>query len=267
VSATLLAERFARLGEEGRPAFCPYLAVGFPSPEISLEVAAAASRAGADVIEVGIPFSDPLADGPTIQRATQRALDAGVRLEHAFEAARVVRESGDALPVLMTYYNPVHHMGIDRFLQRAQEAGAAGLIVPDLPLEEAGALRDAARDRGIDHVALLAPTTPPERIRRIAESAGGFLYLVAVTGVTGTRADLDRGLEGYLARVREQTELPLCVGFGISTPEQGARVGQLADGVIVGSALVDRLEAAGGREAEAMESGVRAYLSALRSAR
>lgn len=233
-----LARCFAQLRERRATAFCPYFPVGYPTVETSLGIAAAASAAGAHIIEVGIPFSDPLADGPTIQAASQRALEGGVRVADAFAVARAIREAGEALPVLMSYYNPIHRVGNQVFLTRAAEAGAVGLIVPDLPAEEAGDLRREAALAGLDLIAFIAPTTPEERIVRIAREATGFLYLVGVTGVTGARSELPADLADYLARVRVHTELPRCVGFGIATPEQARAVAQEAEGVIVGSALV-----------------------------
>ncbi len=263
-----LAGRFERIHDAGRAAFCPYFAVGYPTLELSSRLVARASAGGADVIEVGVPFSDPLADGPTIQAATQQALAAGTRLDDAFDLARAIRAAGDAAPVLMSYYNPIHRRGLERFVEQAAAAGAAGLIVPDLPHEESGPLRALLLGSGIELVPLIAPTTPPGRIGEIAHQACGFLYLVAVTGVTGARARVEEGLEAYVARVRAETDLPLCVGFGISTPEQARAVARLADGFIVGSALVARIGAAWeqGEQAclEALDAELCAYLEASR---
>lgn len=255
---------FSRTRAEGRAAFCPYFVTGFPDPATSTRAVVAAAESGADIIEVGMPFSDPLADGPTIQAASQVALDAGVKVEHAFEHVRAIRGSGPTLPVLMTYFNLVHNCGVEAFLDRALEAGSAGLIIPDLPLEEADLVRTEARRREIDLIALIAPTTPDSRLSRISAGASGFLYLVSVTGVTGARQDLSASLESYLARVRSQTGLPLCVGFGISSPAQASRVARAADGVIVGSALVSCIEEAreGPDEAgPAIERAVRELVS------
>ncbi len=263
-----LAERFEELRAQGRAAFCPFFTVGYPTVRASIRLAAEASAGGADVIEVGVPFSDPLADGPTIQAASQRALEGGVRLSDAFSVTRAIREGGGALPVLMTYFNPIHYIGIERFVDEAAGAGAAGLIVPDLPHEEAGSLRAAAAKRGIDLIALVAPTTPKARIGEIAGHATGFLYLVAVTGVTGARSRVDAGLERFVTRVRQETDLPLCIGFGISTPEQARAVARIADGFIVGSALVDSIERSWeeGEDAcvEALSKRLEAYLGATR---
>ena len=258
-----LSVLFAQLRDSGRTAFCPYLTVGFPNVPLSIEMAAAASRAGANVVEVGVPFSDPLADGPTIQAASQTALDGGVDVEDAFRVVRSVRAAGDAIPVLMTYFNPVHRMGLVRFVERAADAGAAGLIVPDLPLEEGAHLRAIARERGLDVISLIAPTTPDERVARISKESSGFLYLVAVTGVTGAREQLGEGIRDYVARVRVQTDLPLCVGFGISTPEHARVVADVADGIIVGSALVDRVREDPERAPAIIEAAVEEFLGEL----
>ncbi len=247
-----LASLFERLRRARATAFCPYFTVGYPNVAASIRWAEIASRSGAQVIEVGVPFSDPQADGPTIQAASQVALAAGARVGDAFAMVSAIRQAGAALPVMMSYYNPIHALGEEAFVQRAAAAGAAGLIVPDLPLEESGALREIARNRGLDLVALVAPTTRDERIAGIAAQAAGFLYLVAVTGVTGARRGSQSDLSAYVARVRAQTELPLCVGFGIATPGDGAAVAQIADGVIVGSAITECLRkalAAGGEAA------------------
>jgi tryptophan synthase alpha chain len=242
-----LSSLFAALRERGATAFCPYLTVGYPNVAASIRWAENASRLGVQVIEVGVPFSDPQADGPTIQAASQVALEAGVRLHDAFAMVEAIRGAGSALPVMMSYYNPIHALGEGPFIKRAAAAGAAGLIVPDLPLEESARLRRLAAEEGLDLIALIAPTSPDHRIAKIASAATGFLYLVAVTGVTGSRWRGGGELASYVDRVRAWTALPLCVGFGISSPADAAEVARVADGVIVGSALTQCL-----REALAM---------------
>jgi len=224
-----------------RPAFMPYFPLGYPTPEISVDVIEALAKNGADLIEVGVPFSDPLADGPVIQRATQIALQNGMTVARALAAVREVRARGVTIPlVLMSYYNPLMaaSRGLSRLALDAAQAGADGFIVPDLPPEEAAEF-EAAIDP-LPQIRMLAPTTPAQRIHTITQNARGFLYLVSLTGVTGTRRHLPEGLPVFIARVREHMcdHVPLCVGFGISTPEQARAVGQLADGVIVGSACV-----------------------------
>ncbi len=232
------ANGLSRLGRVAGKAFVAYLCLGDPSLAASVELALAYAAAGADVIELGVPFSDPLADGPVIQAAGQRALAAGFRLDDAFEAAAAVRAQSRVPLCLMVYYNNVLARGIERFVAAAAAAGVDGLIVPDLPLEEAAGIAAACRAAGLDLILFVAPTSTEERIRAVATHAGGFIYCVALTGVTGARNGLSRSLPGLLSRVRPHTLLPLYVGFGIANPETAAEAGRLADGAIVGSALV-----------------------------
>ncbi|MBL7198911.1 MAG: tryptophan synthase subunit alpha [Anaerolineae bacterium] len=234
-----IAETFEHLRSGGRTALMPYLTIGYPERESALALIPALVTAGADLVELGVPFSDPLADGATIQAASQRALENGMTLALCLEQAAALRARGTVAPfVLMGYYNPILQMGIERFACRAAASGIDGVIVPDLPPEESNSLRTILRASGIDMVFLLAPTSGDERIRYVAERASGFLYLVSLVGVTGARDRLPPDLEAFVARVRAVTDLPLAVGFGISTPAQAARVAGIADGVIVGSALV-----------------------------
>jgi tryptophan synthase alpha chain len=215
---------------------------GFPDIDTSRKVGVACAEAGADLVELGIPFSDPLADGPVIQRATQRALAAGVTLPRVLELVRDVRAE-TAVPIaFLTYYNPILAFGLEAFCQAAVRAGADGVIVADLPPEEAAPLRAPADAAGLDLIHLAAPTSTPQRMRMIARATGAFVYMVALTGVTGTRSELPADLSGHLRALRGITTKPIAVGFGISTPEHAALVGQLADGVIVGSAIVSLVE-------------------------
>ncbi len=231
--------RLATAFRPGRKALVPYLTVGYPNMETTLKVVPALEASGADIVELGIPFSDPLADGTTIQEASHLSLEAGTTPVRCLEAARKLRQAGVKLPlVFMTYYNPVFHYGLDRFCAACAEAGVDGLIVPDLPPDEGAALEAAAKPRGVDLVYLLAPTSPPDRIRLVAERSRGFIYLVSLTGVTGARASLPADLEAFVKRVRSSTSLPLCVGFGIASAEAARRVAAVADGVIVGSRLL-----------------------------
>ena len=241
-----IRDAFARAQSEGRAALAPYLAIGHPSPAATLDLIPAVARAGADLMELGIPFSDPLADGPVIQMATQRALAQGMTVAGCLETVHALRARGVTIPlVFMGYYNPLLTYGLERFCRDAAVAGVDGLIVPDLPPEEGETIEKFCAAQGLALVYLLAPTSTPERIRLVVSRTTGFVYCVSVTGITGARAALPPGLADFLARVRaaieqrEGSDRPyLIVGFGISTPQQAAEVGRLADGVVVGSALV-----------------------------
>jgi tryptophan synthase alpha chain len=203
---------------------------------------AEAARRGADIVELGVPFSDPLADGPVIQRATQRALHAGVTLPRVLELARELRGETAVPLVFLTYYNPILAFGLKAFCGTAVESGVDGVIVADLPPEESGPLRSEANSAKLDLIHLVAPTSTPDRMRKIARASSGFLYMVSLTGVTGARAELPAELAQHLRTLRGITTKPICVGFGIGTPAQAAAVGQAADGVIVGSAIVQLIE-------------------------
>ncbi len=229
---TRLANAFDR-----RPTFMPYYPLGFPTPALSVDVIEALARNGADLIEVGLPFSDPLADGPVIQRATQIALQQGLTVAKALQAVAELRARGVTTPlVLMGYFNPLLAYGLERLARKAAEAGADGFIVPDLPPEEAAEFEAAIAP--LPQIRMVAPTTPDERLAAVLSEARGFVYMVSLTGVTGARTALAEGLAEFVGRVRAHTALPVCVGFGIGTPEQAQAVGALADGVIVGSACV-----------------------------
>jgi len=234
-----IAATFNGLRATGRTALMPYLTMGYPQQESALTLVPALVRAGADLVELGVPFSDPLADGATIQAAAQRALANGMTLSHCLEQAVTLRTQGVAVPfVLMGYYNPIFQMGLERFAQRAAASGVDGAIVPDLPPEESEPLHSALRTQGIALIFLLAPSEDDERIQLVARRTDGFLYLVSLAGVTGARDQLPADLGAFVARARAAIDLPLAVGFGISTPDHAARVARVADGVIVGSALV-----------------------------
>lgn len=238
-----IAETFARLRGEGRVALMPYLTVGFPERESTLDLVPALEAAGACAFELGMPFSDPLADGATIQRATQRALENGVNLAACFETVAALRARGVRAPLLlMGYYNPLLRYGVARACADFAAAGGDGWIIPDLPPEESAELRAAAAAHGLDLIMFVAPTTPAERIAAIAAQASGFIYIVSLTGVTGARASMAADLGAVIARVRAASELPLVVGFGISSAAHVAEVARLADGAIVGSALIGLLE-------------------------
>ncbi|MCZ7545292.1 MAG: tryptophan synthase subunit alpha [Anaerolineae bacterium] len=240
-----IAAAFRAAGDAGRTALMPYFTLGYPDPETSLDVIEAVAHAGADLIELGVPFSDPLADGPTIQRSTQVALEQGVNVARCLALTGELRARGVAQPLLlMGYYNPILAYGVERFVEEATQAGADGFIVPDLPPEEADALDAACTAQGSALVYLLAPTSTPARIALVAGRTRGFLYLVSLAGVTGARGQLPPDLAAFVARARAAAHTPLAVGFGISTPAQARAVGALADGVIVGSALVDAVTGA-----------------------
>jgi tryptophan synthase alpha chain len=244
--STELREKFAIAAEQGRAAFVPYVTGGFPDDQTCLDLIQALDGLGSEVIEVGIPFSDPLADGPTIQLSSQRALEAGAT--PAKVLATVAKAAGgiDAALVVMTYVNPVLAMGYGEFARRAAGAGVSGVIIPDLPPEEAGPWLEACAEAGIAPVFMAAPGTPPERLERILGAGKGFLYYVSMDGVTG--ADLELGPERLAAmqRVRAASSLPVAVGFGVATPQQAAALAPVADGVVVGSALVRRVHEAAG---------------------
>jgi tryptophan synthase alpha chain len=238
-----IAETFARLKAEERTALMPYLMVGYPERDAVLELAPALAGAGADLFELGVPFSDPLADGATIQRASERALANGVRLPFCLETVAELRRRQLQVPlVLMGYFNPFLRYGLARFVGDAAAAGVDGLIIPDLPPEEAADCQALCKAAGLDLIFFVAPTTPDERIAEIARAASGFIYCVSLTGVTGARRELWAGLPDLLSRVRRHTDLPLVVGFGISTAAHVRQVGQHADGAIVASALINRLD-------------------------
>ncbi|MBL8093205.1 MAG: tryptophan synthase subunit alpha [Anaerolineales bacterium] len=246
---------------QGRPAFMPYYPLGFPTLPDSIDVIEALARNGADLIEVGLSFSDPLADGPVIQQATQTALQQGITVAKSLTAVRALRARGVTTPfVLMGYINPLLAYGLERLKRDVIDAGADGFIVPDLPPEEGAEFEAAVAP--LPQIRMLAPTTPNERLGRVLTGAQGFVYLVSVTGVTGARTEIPDGLADFVTRVRAHTSLPLCVGFGIGTPEQAHAVSRMADGVIVGSATV-RAIAASTTPAQTAADFARAYRAGL----
>ena len=245
-----LAARFAAWRAAGRHVLIPYLTAGYPEPEATLPLLNRLAAAGADLIELGVPFSDPVADGPTIQRSSQRALERGVDLPWVLRRLWEFRAGHDTPVVLFTYLNPVLSYGVDRFLTDAVEAGADGVLLTDLPLGSDPALEQAFERAPLSLVRLLAPTTAPQRAREIAARAQGFLYYISRMGVTGARAALPPELAREVEAVRALSPVPVAVGFGISTPEQAAAVARIADGIVVGSALIDALDRGGADEAE-----------------
>lgn len=234
-----LSETFQRTQSEGRAAFLPYFPIGFPSYEASLDAVQAMAEEGVDGFEIGIPFSDPLADGPTIQAATQIALQNGTTVRKCLEAVQTLRNRGVQQPMLMmSYANPLIAYGVDDFVRDAKSAGADGLIIPDLPPEEAALFADACNQQGLALIFFLAPTSDERRIELVAQNATGFIYVVSLTGITGARDDLPEYLQDLIKRIRAKTSLPLVLGFGISTPDHVKQLHGLLDGFIVGSALV-----------------------------
>ena len=254
-----ISERFAERRGEGRATLVPYVTSGFPSRSATVDVLTCLAEAGGDVLELGIPFSDPLADGPTIQESTFRALEGGMTVQGTLEVLAEFRRGSDVPIVLMGYLNPLLQYGLDAFLADAERAGAQGLLLTDVPTGADPQVEDAILDSALDLIRLVSPTTRPDRASAIAHQGQGFLYYIARTGVTGASESLAEDLEEDVRALCEVVELPVAVGFGISTPEQAGLVSRVADGVIVGSALIHALDE-GGPEAAG------AFLATLRSA-
>src|SRR5262245_25492024 len=259
-----LAETFARLKREGRPGLVTYVTAGDPDLARSAEILKALDRAGADVLEVGVPFSDPLADGPVIQRATERALAAGGSLRASLALVRSVRAAVAAPIVLFSYANPLMRMGVERFAHEASSAGVQGVLALDLPIEEAEDFDRVLAAAGLDTIFLLSPTTTEERIRKAARFGRGFLYGISRLGVTGARDRVADGAEALVRRIRRHTDLPVALGFGISRPEHVAEVGAYADAAVVGSALVSLIAEAS--SSPDLVGRVEEYIRSLRSA-
>lgn len=233
-----LDKTFKLLRAQNKKAFIPYIMAGDPSLDETKERVFMLEQGGADVVELGVPFSDPLADGPTIQRAAERALRAGVTLQKVLRLVSELRQNIKLPIVLMTYYNPVFKYGEERFVRDAVAAGVDGVIVPDLPPDEAATFMDFSRATGLSTIFLLAPTSTPDRIKKIARASTGFIYYVSVTGITGSKITLDDSITEAINNIRKITGKPVAIGFGVSTPDEAAAVSGFADGVIVGSALV-----------------------------
>lgn len=255
-----IAASLASLQSQGRKAFAPFVMAGFPSLQATADLLRGLSRAGADLIEVGLPFSDPLADGPVNQSAAHEALVAGTTVESVFDTLSAVTPDLSCPVLLFTYLNPIVQAGPAAFASRAAAAGICGLIVPDLPPEAAGEIQAEAEERGLALTFLVAPTSPEERIRLADQASTGFLYAVSLRGVTGERQVLPPDLSSFLARVRRCASRPVLVGFGVSTPEQARDMAALADGVIVGSALVRLAGTRGLAAAFALARDIRAAL-------
>ena len=237
---TRIGRRFQALREEGRSGLVTFLTAGDPDPVTALEIFKGLPEAGADLFEIGVPFSDPMADGPAIQASSQRALKAGMTLPRTLDAVRAFREDDDDTPIIfMGYYNPIYNYGVDKFLKYAKCAGVDGFIVVDLPPEEEGEFCLPTTAAGMNFIYLTAPTTTDERLPRVLKNASGFVYFVSITGITGTHSANTDAVAGHVARIRNMTDLPVAVGFGINTPEQAAEIAGIADAAVVGSALVN----------------------------
>ncbi len=256
--------RFAALARRGEAALIPFLTAGDPDLDTTLALALAAEAGGADLLELGVAFSDPMADGPTLQRAYARALRGGASLPRVLELVTEIRKRSDIPVVLFGYYNPFYRYGLERFAHDAGAAGVDGLLCVDLPPEEAAELTAATDPVGLDVVLLLAPTSGPDRIRRVTAVSRGFVYVVSVTGVTGARTTLPTALPAMVARVKTCTTLPVAVGFGIGAPEQAAWVSSFADAAVVGSALADLIERHG--DARTLPARVHEFVATLKRA-
>jgi len=264
-SANRIDRRFAALAQTGRKALVPYITAGHPSPEATIELLHALVDAGADLLEVGVPFSDVMADGPVIQNACERALIQGMTLDRVFAMVEQFRTDDAETPViLMGYMNPIERRGLGRFARDAAAAGVDALLIVDCPADEAEETVEAFAGRGMHQIFLAAPTTTPSRMERLAKIAGGFIYYVSLKGVTGSATLNAASLAPALAGIRAYSQLPVAVGFGISTPEQAAAVGREADAVVIGSALVQRLDAA--PDVAAAVAIARAYIGPVRAA-
>jgi len=253
-----IGRKFEELRKKGGKAFIPYIMAGDPDLARTKELVAILEDCGADIIELGVPFSDPLADGPTIQMAAQRALAAGVTMKTVIGFVDELRKTTDIPIILMTYYNPVFKYGEERFAKDASSAGVDGIIIPDLPPDEAGSLKAFCGKRGIDTIFLLAPTSTEDRINKVAGASTGFIYYVSITGITGSKLSISPAIQSHITQIKKVTNKPVAVGFGIASPEEAAAVSGYADGVIVGSAIV--------KKAGEQDAVLRSYLLSLRQA-
>ena len=238
---------------DNRPALVPYLTVGYPRIEESADIALKVLGSGADMLELGVPFSDPIADGPTIQKTSFKALENGVSLSVCMDVLTTIRKSDDSSPIIfMGYFNPFLQYGLESFLSDASERGLDGLIIPDLPMEESEAISRRCMENGIHHIPLLAPTSTEERIKLSCEHAGGFIYCVSVTGVTGARDGLSTAVEWLVSKIRSHTNLPVLVGFGVSQKRDIEKISKFAEGAVVGSAFLDHIS--GAEQGDVIES-------------
>ena len=261
MSHSRIGLRFAKLAAEGRPGFIPYVTAGYPTLDHTRDLLSGLAELGSDVIELGIPFSDPMADGPTIQRSSQGALDNGTTVDDVFRVLAELRRTSDVPVVVFSYLNPLYARGVETFVREAAEAGADGILPTDLPLGADPDLETRLLESPLDFVRLIAPTTYPARVREIARSSQGFVYYIARTGVTGARVELRSELAREAGAVRSVSPVPVAVGFGVSTAEHARAVGAAADAAVVGSALVNRLDEAGVDGALALAAELRGALN------
>ncbi len=258
MNRSAITKTFERIQSEGKKAFIPYIMAGDPSLEITRELVIELEEQGADIIELGVPFTDPLADGPTIQRASERALKNNVTLKSVMDTVAGLREKTSIPIVLMTYFNPVFKYGGAKFIDNAIEIGIDGIIIPDLPPDEERPFIRTACKKGLDIIFLLAPTSTEDRIKLVANNTGGFVYYVSVTGITGSRIEIDQPMKDMIALIKNLSKKPVAIGFGVKTPEEASLVSDIADGVIVGSSIVKKI-------IEDRE-GLSEYIRALRKA-
>lgn len=253
-----ISRRFQLLRKENRKAFIAYIMAGDPDIQRTRDMVRVLEECGVDIIELGVPFSDPLADGPTIQAAAQRALEAGTTLRAVIDLVTDLRKTTRIPIILMTYYNPIFKYGETKFVEDACAAGVDGIIVPDLPPDEAEGLMRFTKNKPFDLIFLLAPTSTEKRIKRVSRASRGFIYYVSITGITGSKLSLDPAIESHMNRIRSISHTPVAVGFGISTPEEASLVARFADGVIIGSAIVKKINEP--------DKDIRSYLLSLREA-
>jgi len=253
-----IQKTFKKLQREGKKAFIPYIMAGDPDLERTKDIVCLFEECGADIVEIGVPFSDPLADGPTIQRASERALQNGVTLRSVIALVKGFSQEIRIPIVLMTYYNPVFKYGIELFISDSREAGIDGVIIPDLPPDEAAEFIRLSKRSHLNTIFLLAPTSTEDRIKKVVKASRGFIYYVSITGITGADLLLDGSMEVLISNIRKHSDKPIAVGFGVSTPEDASAVARISDGVIVGSAIVKRLHNA--------PDALKQYLTSLREA-
>lgn len=266
-SMSRLSEKFENLKKRGEKALIPYLSAGYPEPRHTVSIMRHLERGGADVIELGVPFSDPLADGPTIQKSSAVALGHGVTLSRVLDMIREFRAESDLPLVIFGAYNPYFHYGFERFAKDAKAAGVDGVLIADLPADSAEEVAPIMKEHGLDLICLIAPTSNLERKRMICQYGSGFLYYISVKGVTGARETFEFELDEAIAEIRQCSDVPVAVGFGISTPEQAAKVGGAADGVIVGSALINVItKAAEAGSDDEIYGAVEKYMRSLKDA-
>lgn len=260
---TRISRTFTRLKENGKKALIAFVTAGDPDISATPEIVSALEASGADIIELGIPFSDPMADGPTIQASSERALKKGATPEDVLDAVKKIRKTSEIPVVLFGYYNPIFSYGVKKFAKRAKESGADGVLVVDLPAEEAGELRDELGKNGLDLIFLLTPTSDSERMRLTAELATGFIYFISVTGVTGARQTVSKNISSYVKKIRRFSSIPVAVGFGVSTPAQAREVANCSDGAVVGSAIINII-ASRQNDRKALISDVSEFVSGLK---